>query len=211
MSLVLALELWCESSSGDHVVFSALASYFRTLETKAPYHVCFCCHFPLLSSWGLCLGTREASWNMLTSSGVIWRKSTCERKGLCIKHHLPSPLHSPLCNFLLSRPLCGLCWAVQPTGCHRRAPPSKLPFGPEADLAIACLWRAWAQCLLESHKNQLFPCNSRSSSGAAFLVFGEGMRRAPSFPYTFLLPANTVDWYPASSLPVLLETDLSSC
>lgn len=161
MSLVLALELWCESSSGDHVVFSAPVSYFRTLETKGPHHVCFCCHFPLLSSRGLCLGTREASWNMFTSSGVIWRKSTCERKGLRIKRHLPSPLHSPLRNFLLSCPLCGLCWALQPPDCHRRAPPGKLSSGPEADLAVDCLWRAWAQCLLESlTKTSCFPATA---------------------------------------------------
>ena len=110
----------------------------------------------------LCLGTWEASWDMFTSSSIIWRKSTCERKGLWVfKHHLPSPPHLPLRNFLLSRPLCGLYWAVQSMDCCRRAPPSQLPPGPEAELAIACLWRAWAQCLLESlTKSSCFPATA---------------------------------------------------
>ena len=154
----------------------------------------------------LFLGTREASWDMFTSSSIIWRKSTCERKGLWVfKHHLPSPPHLPLRDFLLSRPLRGLHWAVQSADCRRRAPPSQLPPGPESLSTVL---------VRVTHKVQLFSCNSRSSSGAAFLVFGEGMRRAPCFPYTFLLPANTVDWYPSHLYLYFWKQttlDLSSC
>lgn len=194
------------------VLWPRISGHWRT---KAPHHVCFCCRFPLLSSRGLCLGTREASWDMFTSSSIIWRKSTCERKGLWVfKHHLPSPPHLPLRNFLLSCPLCGLYWSVQSTDCRRRAPPSQLPPGPEADLAIACLESLSLVLVRVTHKVQLFSCNSGSSSGAAFLVFGEEMRRAPCFPYTFLLPANTVDRYPPHLYLYFWKQttlDLSSC
>lgn len=72
-----------------------------------------------------------------TSSGIIWRKSTQERKGLWVfKHHLPSPPHLPLHYFLLHHPLCGLYRAVQSTNGHRKPPPVELPYGSEADLTV---------------------------------------------------------------------------
>lgn len=88
VSLVLALELRCESSSGDHVNFSALGLIFQDIETKAPHHICFCCHFPLLSSRGLCLGTRETS--QICSSHLVSfeERAQCNQR-TATEGHLP--------------------------------------------------------------------------------------------------------------------------
>lgn len=70
MSLVLALELRCGNRSGDHVVFSALASIFQDIGDKSSTSHLFLLSFPFTLLSGTLFRNLETS-HMFISSGVI--------------------------------------------------------------------------------------------------------------------------------------------
>lgn len=90
---------WGQNDSGRGLLGSfGLSGHGRAGEALS--HPCFCCHFPLLSSQQLVLGTGEAFYKNSPHSVIFPRRSTVEKKGLLVFKHSPPLLCFCIVSFL---------------------------------------------------------------------------------------------------------------